>query len=385
MHWGRTIGALTLVGGVALGWPALAGDWRIASLSGKAFRLSGTGWVRVAASDSIAVGDTVKTLGSGELTLTREGVTVTISPNSRVQLSERMNGSFTDVIQTAGRAEVEVDPRRRIRLAVATPYMAAVVKGTVFTVSTFEGYSETTVARGRVAVVDTRNRLEAMVTAGQAATAGPAMPLSLSGAGALDPPEPFQGRVMKQQADGTLTEVTDGAGRSEDGKANGAGKSENGKADGKDKGAGRSENGNSGDKDKGNADNGNNGNGYGNSGNGNSGKGNSGNGNSSNGHSNNGHSNNGRSSDGHSSNGHSSNGRSSDGHSNNGHSSNGHSSNGHSNNGHSNNGRSSDGHSSNEHSSNGNSGDGSSDGGNAGGNSNGAGNSENSNAGGRWQ
>ena len=365
MHWGRTIGALAFVGGVALGWPALAGDWRIASLSGKAFRLSGTGWVRVVASDTIAVGDTVKTLGSGALTLTREGVTVTISPNSRVQLSERMNGSFTDVIQTAGRAEVEVDPRRRIRLAVATPYMAAVVKGTVFTVSTFEGYSETTVARGRVAVVDTRNRLEAMVTAGQAATAGPAMPLSLSGAGALDPPEPFQGRVMKQQADGTLTEVTDGAGRSEDGKANGAGKSENGKADGKDKGAGRSENGNSGDKDKGNADNGNNGNGYGNSGNGNSGKGNSGNGNSSNGHSNNGHSNNGRSSDGHSNNGHSS-----DGHSSNEHSSNG---------------NSGDGNSSNGNSGDGNSGDGNSGGGNAGGNSNGAGNSENSNAGGRWQ
>ena len=172
MRWGGAIGALALLGGVVLGWPALAEDWQIASVSGKAFRLSGTEWVRVGGNDTIAVGDTVKTLGSGALTLTRQGVTVTIAPNSRVQLSERMNGRSTDVIQTAGSTEVEVDPRKHIRLAVATPYMAAVVKGTVFTVSTFEGYSETTVARGRVAVVDTRNRLEAMVTAGQAATAG---------------------------------------------------------------------------------------------------------------------------------------------------------------------------------------------------------------------
>ena len=256
MHWGRTIGALTLVGGVALGWPALAGDWRIASLSGKAFRLSGTGWVRVAASDSIAVGDTVKTLGSGELTLTREGVTVTISPNSRVQLSERMNGSFTDVIQTAGSAEVEVDPRRRIRLAVATPYMAAVVKGTVFTVSTFEGYSETTVQRGRVAVIDTRNRLEALVTAGQAATAGPAMPLSLSGAGKLDTPEPFKGKVVKQAADGTLTVTTNGPGNSDNSNAGGNGKGNSGNSGNN----GNSGNGNSGNGNSGNGNSGNNGN-----------------------------------------------------------------------------------------------------------------------------
>ncbi|MCM5554117.1 FecR domain-containing protein [Pleomorphomonas sp. NRK KF1] len=249
MRWHWTIGALALLGGVALAAPALAEDWQIASVSGKAFRLEGASWVPVKAAEEIAVGDTVKTLGSGTLTLTRQGVTVTVAPNSRVQIAERMNGTFTDVIQTAGSTEVEVDPRRRIRLAVATPYMAAVVKGTVFTVSTFQGYSETTVQRGRVAVIDTRNRLEAEVTAGQAAKAGPASPLSLSGDGTLDTPEPFKGKVVTRAADGTLTESVNGAGKTvtsrAGGNANGAGNSENSNAGGNAGGNGKGNSGNS--------------------------------------------------------------------------------------------------------------------------------------------
>ncbi|MCM5557021.1 FecR domain-containing protein [Pleomorphomonas sp. JP5] len=261
MRWGGAIGAMALLGGVALALPALAEDWQVASAAGKAFRLEGTSWVQVKPAETIAVGGTVKTLGSGTLTLTRKGVTVTISPNSRVQVAERMNGTFTDVIQTAGSTAVEVDPKRRIRLAVATPYMAAVVKGTVFTVSTFQGYSETTVQRGRVAVIDTRNRLEAEVTAGQVATAGPETPLQLSGAGTLDTPEPFKGKVVTRAADGTLTESVNGAGKTvtsrAGGNANGAGKSENSKAGGN---AGGNGNGNSGNSNSSNSNSGGNGN-----------------------------------------------------------------------------------------------------------------------------
>lgn len=284
MRWGGAIGALALSGGLMLASSALAEDWQIASAAGKAFRLEGTSWVLVKAAETIAVGDTVKTLGSGTLTLTRKGVTVTIAPNSRVQLSERMDGTFTDVIQTAGSTAVEVDPRRRIRLAVATPYMAAVVKGTVFTVSTFEGYSETSVQRGRVAVIDTRNRLEAEVTAGQAAKAGPAMPLSLSGDGALDTPEAFTGKVVTRAADGTLTESVNGAGKTvtsrAGGNANGAGNSENSNAGGNAGGNGKGSSGGNGNS--GNSGNSGNGNSNGNSSSNNAGGNSGGNGNSGN-------------------------------------------------------------------------------------------------------
>ena len=276
MRFSSVFGALALTGSCLFALTAQAQDWQIANASGKAYRLDGGSWVRVAPGEEIAVGDMVKTLGSGTLTLTRGGVTVTIAPNSRVQLKDRLDGKFTDVIQTAGTAEVEVDPRRRIRLAVETPYMAAVVKGTVFTVSTYDGYSETTVERGRVAVIDVTNRLEADITAGQSAKSGEDMPLSLAGEGKLEAPKAFKGKVVTRNADGTLTETVNGAGKTVTSK--GKGKSENSNAGGNGKGnSGNNGNGNSGNGNSGNSGNGN----SGNSGNGNSG--NNGNGNNGNG------------------------------------------------------------------------------------------------------
>lgn len=236
MRVGGIIGALALSGGCLLSLSALAADWQIANVSGKAYRLTGGAWVRVTANDGFALGDTVKTLGSGTLTLTRAGVTVTISPNSQVLIKERLDGKFTDVIQTAGTADVEVDPKKRIRLAVETPYMAAVVKGTVFTVSTFDGYSQTSVKRGRVGVIDVTNRMEADITAGQTATSGEDQPLSLSGEGKLEEPKPFEGKVVTRGPDGTLTQTTNGAGKTvtsnAGGNSNGAGKSEDSNAGG---------------------------------------------------------------------------------------------------------------------------------------------------------
>lgn len=224
MRLGRIFGALALAGGCAIGSAALAADWQIATVSGKAFRLEGAAWVRIAADEPIALGTRVRTLGSGRLTLTRDGVTVTVGPDSQVEIAERMDGKFTDVYQTAGSATVEVDPQKRIHLAVETPYMAAVVKGTVFTVSTFEGRSETAVQRGRVAVIDVMNGLEADVTAGQTAISGEAQQLSLSGRGKLASPRAFEGKVMSRAPDGTLSEMS-GAGN--------AGRSANGNAGGK--------------------------------------------------------------------------------------------------------------------------------------------------------
>lgn len=303
MRAGGVFGVLALASGCLVGSSALAADWQIATVSGKAYRLVGTDWVRVAANDPIALGDTVKTLGSGTLTLVRDGVTITIAPDSQVQIKERLNGKFTDVLQTAGAADVEVNPAKHIHLAVETPYMAAVVKGTVFSVSTFEGYSETAVKRGRVAVIDVTNRLEADVTAGQKATSGEGKPLSLSGTGKLRTPEPFKGKVVTRAADGTLVETKTEVPESEN--INGAGKTVTSNAGGNSNGAGKSEDsnagGNSGKGNSGNSNSGNSNSGSGNnSGNGNSGNSNSGSGNNSgNGNSGNGNSGNGNGNSGH--------------------------------------------------------------------------------------
>ena len=275
MRYDSVFGILARLGalmGGLIGSTAMAADWQIATASGKAFRLDGAAWVRVTAGDPLALGDTVKTLGSGTLTLTRAGVTVTVAPNSQLQIKERLDGKFTDVLQTAGSAAVEVDPAKHIRLAVETPYMAAVVKGTVFTVTTYEGYSETAVRRGRVAVIDVTNRLEVDVTAGQSATSGEDKPLSVAGTGSLATPEPFQGKVVTRAADGTLVETEtddDGksaSGKSEDSHDKGKSADSNGKSDdSSDKSDDSSDNSDNGNGNSG-SDHGNSGGDHGNSG-----------------------------------------------------------------------------------------------------------------------
>ncbi|MBS1166591.1 MAG: hypothetical protein H6R00_2616 [Proteobacteria bacterium] len=222
MRYDSVFGALAVLGGCLIGSAALAADWQIATVSGKAYRLDGATWVPVAAHDRLALGEAVKTLGAATLTLARAGVTITVGPSSQLQIKERLDGKFTDVLQTAGSAAVEVDPAKHIRLAVETPYMAAVVKGTVFSVSTFEGYSETAVTRGRVAVIDVTNSLEVDVTAGQKATSGEDKPLSVDGTGSLATPEPLEGKVVTRADDGTLVETEtddDGKGKSASGKS----------------------------------------------------------------------------------------------------------------------------------------------------------------------
>lgn len=280
MRWSGAFGALALAGSCLVGSVALAADWQIATVSGKAFRLDGSAWVMVAAGEPLALGDTLKTLGSGTLTLSRAGVTVTIGPNSRVQVAERMDGKFTDVFQTAGSATVEVDPARHIHLAVETPYMAAVVKGTVFAVSTFEGHSETAVQRGRVAVVDVMNRLHADITAGQTASSGPSQPLSLSGSGALSTPQTFAGKVASRAADGTLSEMSRAGGAASSASttaSEAATGNANGKSNAGGNNAGGNGNGNSGSSNAGGNGNGNSGgSNAGGNGNGNSGGSNAG-------------------------------------------------------------------------------------------------------------
>lgn len=284
MRWGGFLGALVLFAGSLIGPVALAGDWQVTTVSGSAYRLEGKAWVRVAASDEIALGQMVKTLGSGALTLKRAGVTVAVAPNSRVLLSERPKGKVTEVLQTAGSAEVEVDPTKHIHLTVETPYMAAAVKGTVFTVATTAGYSQTFVKRGRVAVIDVKNRLTADITEGQTATSGPSQRLALSGFGTLEAPKPFKGKVYSSSVEGALTKMTSEQTGKTDSSTAGAtsGSSDSGNSDSgtSTSGSSTSGSGTSGNSDSGNDTDNDTGNGTGNSGNagGTSGNGHSGHG-----------------------------------------------------------------------------------------------------------
>ena len=190
--WCAFAAVLTL--GMASG--ALAaedGVWSVSKAAGEVWvATNGAQQVSLNQQDALKPGDTIRTGRNGRVLLVRGEETILISPNSVVGLPvETKEGLSTTIIQQAGSILLEVEKRNVKHFEVETPYLAAVVKGTQFSVTVNAGSTRVGVLRGQVEVSDFKTGQIAQVMPGQAATAfehgKPG--LSLSGAGTFNPIE----------------------------------------------------------------------------------------------------------------------------------------------------------------------------------------------------
>jgi hypothetical protein len=171
--------------------------------------------------------------------------TVELGPDTQVQIFRRERDGFTTVKQYFGEVTVEADVEKVRHFAVQTPFLAAVVKGTIFTVRSDDTGASVDVKRGAVAVIAVADHSSVTVRAGQEASTDVDGTLEVSGTGTLPV-------VVDANGDQVTDETDDSNGNN-----------------------GHHGNGNSGDN--GHSGEGNNGNGNGNGGSdGNSGHGNSG-------------------------------------------------------------------------------------------------------------
>lgn len=169
------------------------GVWSVSKSSGDVW-LSADGAQPVSLSQegTLKPGDTIRTGRNGRVLLVRGEETILISPNSVVGLpAEKKEGLSTTIIQQAGAILFEVEKRNVKHFEVETPYLAAVVKGTQFSVTVGAGSTRVGVLRGQVEVSDFKTGQIAQVLPGQAATAfAHGKPgLSLSGTGTFNPIE----------------------------------------------------------------------------------------------------------------------------------------------------------------------------------------------------
>jgi hypothetical protein len=145
----------SLIVAALVGW-AGAGErdeWRIVQASGEI-------WINSAGADVVSLGDTrriapgttLATSASGRVLLQRGAETMVIGPGTIMQLPKNSSRLFTTVIEIMGEIEIEVEKRNVEHFSVKTPHLAAVVKGTRFTVSAGENESAVTVTRGLVEV-----------------------------------------------------------------------------------------------------------------------------------------------------------------------------------------------------------------------------------------
>jgi hypothetical protein len=169
------------------------GVWSVGKATGEVWvATSGAQQVSLNQQEALKPGDTIRTGRNGRVLLVRGEETILISPNSVVGLpTEKKDGLSTTIIQQAGSILLEVEKRNVKHFEVETPYLAAVVKGTQFSVTVGAGSTKVGVLRGQVEVSDFKTGQIAQVLPGQAATVfehgKPG--LSLSGAGNFNPIE----------------------------------------------------------------------------------------------------------------------------------------------------------------------------------------------------
>jgi hypothetical protein len=167
---------------------------------------SGEVWVTTTSADPVSLkqedvlkpGDTIRTGRNGRVLLVRGEETILIAPNSVIGLpTEKKDGLSTTILQQAGSILLDVEKRNVKHFEVETPYLAAVVKGTQFTVTVKAASTSVEVRRGQVEVSDFKSGQIAQVMPGQIATAfAHGKPgLSLGGSGQLQPIEHGQPRA----------------------------------------------------------------------------------------------------------------------------------------------------------------------------------------------
>jgi len=175
---------------------ALAADdgiWSVSKSSGEVWiTATGAQPASLKQEDSLKPGDTIRTGRNGRVLLVRGEETILIAPNSEIGVpSEKKDGLSTTIQQRAGSILLEVEKRNVKHFEVETPYLAAVVKGTQFSVTIDGASTRVEVSRGQVEVADFKSGQIAQVLPGQAATrSNNGKPgLSLSGSGTFMPIE----------------------------------------------------------------------------------------------------------------------------------------------------------------------------------------------------
>ncbi|MGJ5181765.1 FecR domain-containing protein [Bradyrhizobium oligotrophicum] len=185
---------------------AIAADgepWLVSKSSGDVWVTSrGAQQVSLGREDALKPGDMIRTGPNGRVQLTRGAETIVIAPNSEVGLpAAAKDGMATTILQRAGSILLDVEKRNVQHFEVETPYLAAVVKGTQFSVTISGRSTKVDVSRGQVQVSDFKTGQIAQVMPGQAATTFNAgrSGLSLSGTGSFSPIE--QGRPRTPSID----------------------------------------------------------------------------------------------------------------------------------------------------------------------------------------
>jgi len=279
---------LSLVTCLAVTAVAFATDWTVVKLANTAeYSTDGKRWAAIIRGSKVPRHAWIKTAVRSRVKLRRGADQVYVGPHTLLWLTSAARKHGKAKIQLAkGAFSMQVRKGRRKRVVVKTRHLAAVVKGTTFSVSTNRSGSRVSVKSGVVGVTDNAT--------GRSADVGPGQSTSSNGSGGFSSPASVSSSSVNSLGTNSNSNISNQGNNGSNGRGNpgngngngggnGQGKNGNGNGNGGGNGAGNNGNGNGngGGNGQGNNGNGNGnggGNGAGNNGNGN-GQGNNANGN----------------------------------------------------------------------------------------------------------
>ncbi|MFK8034150.1 MAG: FecR domain-containing protein, partial [Hyphomicrobiales bacterium] len=148
---------------------AHAEEWHVARVTQPAsFSTDGANWNPIKKNMRIPNSSWIKTGIRGRILLKRDKETIVYRANTMAGIIQRnKSGKKTEIHQRFGRILVDVETRKYKHTSVKTPFLAAVVKGTKFSVFVGARNTKLDVVRGIVEVTNPQRGERVSVTAGQ--------------------------------------------------------------------------------------------------------------------------------------------------------------------------------------------------------------------------
>ena len=172
----------------AVSW-SMAADWQVVRVTGSVWVVKADmAPIRATAGMVLPDDATIETMPRARAMLRHGEDLLNVGPDTQIAPQARRVHGLTTVLMREGKVDLDIEPLGAPHFAVQTPVLAAVVKGTRFTVTVTRGNGAVSVRRGRVAVTAFAARRGVEVTSGQTATVVH-QSLQLSGSGTLSPIE----------------------------------------------------------------------------------------------------------------------------------------------------------------------------------------------------
>ena len=166
---------------------AASDEWRVEKATSQVrYTTDRSSWVDLRSGDTIPNRAWIATGPRGRAQLVRGVERIGFQPNTVAAITTKPGGVFatrkTEIVQQVGTLDLEIEKRSQPHTTVQTPYLAAVVKGTIFHVDVNRSKASVSVDRGLVQVTSFASGQQTNVGPRQSATVDKRVGMSVDGA-----------------------------------------------------------------------------------------------------------------------------------------------------------------------------------------------------------